>query len=99
MDQDLPTIGQSAGTSRQVKEAFDAAGVSIPFPQQDPHIKDLATISGWKADPTPAGRSRLRWATPDGDLQRQSATRPGVGHGPGRRLSRQTAASASMPPI
>lgn len=31
--------------TRQVKEAFDAAGVSIPFPQQDLHIKDVATIS------------------------------------------------------
>ncbi len=28
--------------TRQVKEAFDAAGVSIPYPQQDLHIKGLA---------------------------------------------------------
>jgi small conductance mechanosensitive channel len=31
--------------TRQVKEAFDAAGVSIPYPQQDLHIKDLAAIT------------------------------------------------------
>lgn len=31
--------------TRQVKEAFDAAGVSIPFPQQDLHIKDIAAIA------------------------------------------------------
>jgi small conductance mechanosensitive channel len=30
--------------TRQVKEAFDAAGVSIPFPQQDLHIRDVAAI-------------------------------------------------------
>lgn len=31
--------------TRQVKEAFDAAGVSIPYPQQDLHIKDVAAIA------------------------------------------------------
>ncbi|MGB5467734.1 MAG: mechanosensitive ion channel domain-containing protein [Sedimenticolaceae bacterium] len=31
--------------TRQVKESFDAAGVSIPYPQQDLHIKDLAAIT------------------------------------------------------
>jgi small conductance mechanosensitive channel len=36
--------------TRQVKEAFDAAGISIPFPQQDVHIKQLA------ASPTPGDR-------------------------------------------
>ncbi len=28
--------------TRQVKEAFDAAGISIPYPQQDVHIKQVA---------------------------------------------------------
>lgn len=29
--------------TRQVKEAFDAAGISIPYPQQDVHIKQVVT--------------------------------------------------------
>jgi small conductance mechanosensitive channel len=28
--------------TRQVKQAFDAAGISIPYPQQDVHIKQVA---------------------------------------------------------
>jgi small conductance mechanosensitive channel len=40
--------------TRQVKEAFDAAGVSIPFPQQDLHIKDIATIATQVAQTHPA---------------------------------------------
>jgi small conductance mechanosensitive channel len=39
--------------TRQVKEAFDAAGISIPFPQQDVHIKELAPIKT-QVDPPPA---------------------------------------------
>jgi small conductance mechanosensitive channel len=31
--------------TRQVKEAFDAAGISIPYPQQDVHIKQVASGS------------------------------------------------------
>jgi small conductance mechanosensitive channel len=30
--------------TRQVKQAFDAAGISIPFPQQDIHVKEMAAI-------------------------------------------------------
>jgi small conductance mechanosensitive channel len=36
--------------TRQVKEAFDAAGISIPYPQQDVHVKQMA------ASPTPSDR-------------------------------------------
>jgi len=36
--------------TRHVKEAFDDAGISIPFPQQDLHIRDVAAI---QTNPTP----------------------------------------------
>lgn len=42
--------------TRQVKEAFDAANISIPFPQQDLHIKDVAAIKT-RVDPQSPGPS------------------------------------------
>ena len=47
--------------TRQVKERFDAAGISIPYPQQDVHFIEAASAS------KPAQRSRS-------DLEQQSAS-------------------------
>ena len=53
--------------TRQVKEAFDAAGISIPFPQQDVHIKQMAASpTPGDRQPAPGGPSASsRTATPD----------------------------------
>ena len=32
--------------TRQVKERFDAAGLSIPFPQQDVHMHEVSETAG-----------------------------------------------------
>ena len=39
--------------TRQVKQAFDAAGISIPYPQQDVHIKQLAAAPASPERPAP----------------------------------------------
>jgi small conductance mechanosensitive channel len=50
--------------TRQVKEAFDAAGVSIPFPQQDLHIKDVAAIKTHAESHPPASSGPSGPSTP-----------------------------------
>ena len=52
--------------TRQVKEAFDAAGVSIPFPQQDLHIKDVAAIKTHAESHPPAPSGPSGPSTPPG---------------------------------
>ena len=53
--------------TRQVKEAFDAAGVSIPFPQQDVHIRAIpsaAVVAGGAGAVSPASESVSRGDAP-----------------------------------
>ena len=54
--------------TRQVKEAFDAAGVSIPYPQQDLHVKDVAAISTRSVDTrhAPSGSNSVPSASKSG---------------------------------
>ena len=38
--------------TQQIKEGFDQAGISIPYPQQDVHVK-AASPAGYLASPQP----------------------------------------------
>ncbi|MEM6933345.1 MAG: hypothetical protein AAF526_07105, partial [Pseudomonadota bacterium] len=52
---------------RQMKENFDAAGISIPYPQQDVHMHQVsaAPVARTGAEPAPAPRAA------DGDFAAQ----------------------------
>jgi small conductance mechanosensitive channel len=61
--------------TRQVKQAFDAAGVSIPYPQQDLHIKDVAAISTRSEHPQRApDESGASPAVPKPEASRDAAS-------------------------
>jgi small conductance mechanosensitive channel len=51
--------------TRQVKQAFDAAGISIPYPQQDVHIKQVAAAPASPDRHPPLGTSSSMPPTDD----------------------------------
>ncbi len=68
--------------TRQVKEAFDAAGVSIPYPQQDLHIKDLAAIAThFESQQAPPTKPSAPSTAPKTDAPRDAASAMAQGDG------------------
>jgi small conductance mechanosensitive channel len=63
--------------TRQVKEAFDAAGISIPYPQQDVHIRQVATISTRAEHRDPATAQSTSPAKPEAARDAASAMAEG----------------------